>query len=115
MIRFGAALAVAFLVSGCSASGRPAVLAEANGLVRPGMTIEDARTSLRSAGFGCEAGRQATVTCTRLRNHRVIASCVQRVNLMVDGARVRGVEVPNRLVRVSEDVRYPRSAARYGR
>lgn len=93
-MRLGLVLVLALLASGCSSSSQPQVRREVSRLVSSGMALGEAQTALQSAGFDCDVERGAFVTCSRLRSHKIIASCVQRVNLAVENKKVRRVEVP---------------------
>lgn len=93
-MRVGPVFALALLASGCASDDLTRVDEEARRLVRRGMAVGDAQAALRSAGFRCSDTRQGISTCTRLRNHRVVASCLQRVNLAVAHGRVSSVDVP---------------------
>lgn len=93
-MRLGPVVAVALLASGCASNSQTHVQGEAGRLVSLGMATGEAQAALRSAGFSCSETRQGSSTCTRLRSHRVVASCLQRVNLMVEDGRINRFEVP---------------------
>lgn len=93
-MRLGPILALALLASGCASSSQTRVQEEADRLVVQGMPAGAAQAALRSAGFSCSDVSRDASTCTRLRSHRVMASCLQRVHLIVANERVSRVEVP---------------------
>lgn len=93
-MRLGPVFALALLASGCASSSQTRVQEEAGRLVSQGMAAGDARAALRSAGFSCSDVSQGASTCTRQRSHRVVASCLQRVNLTVADGRVSRIEIP---------------------
>ena len=88
---------LAVLLPGCTSNSQPRLEALANRLVPPGSKLSEATSRLTVAGFNCDPRAGAyTLTCTRMRNNAVLATCVQRINLSTDSADrfVSRIDVP---------------------
>ena len=93
---------LALLVAGCSADSQDRVEAEVNRLVQTGMPLATAASALTGAGFSCGRNDLADiepgdVLCTRQRSHRIVATCIHRVFIVADAAKVARLTVPPRL------------------
>ena len=94
-----ASVVLALFSAGCAADSPDRVEAEVNQLVQIGMPLTTAAAALTSAGFTCSSNDRtdfepADMLCTRSRSHRLLATCIQRVLIVADTAKVARVTVP---------------------
>jgi hypothetical protein len=95
-------LGVALLTAGCTGNNEHALYQEVGHLIPSGipagqspMTMADAETALRGAGFSCGPDTRGR-DCSRSRSYAVVETCVQRVILVPDrsGAALSYYYVP---------------------
>ena len=85
-------------LQGCVSDSQTRLKAEADRLVRPGLKLSDATGRLTHAGFTCDSQADVyTLTCTRMRSYAIVATCVQRINLVADagGRSLSRIDVPS--------------------
>ena len=88
-------IALGLLVAGCASDSQLRVGTEIHGLVSPGTPLQSAQDALWDAGFECaDTGGGRSITCTRQRSHRIVASCIQRAILYPVDGRIDRIEVP---------------------
>ena len=85
-------------LQGCVSNSPTRLKAEADRLVHPGLKLSDAIGRLTHAGFTCDSpADDDTLTCTRMRSYAIVATCVQRINLVTDasGRSLTRIDVPS--------------------
>lgn len=92
------AAALAGLLGACASQSLQDLQADVNRRVQVGMPLSTAMRNLERAGFSCDSGNRTAMdtgeVCARDRNHRLLAMCIQRVQLDHDAGFVTRIAVP---------------------
>lgn len=90
-------IAMVSCLAGCYSVNQDRFAANMHALVRPGMPVNAAVNVLQARGFACDARSAApAISCTKDRQSLLPSTCIERVDLSVDGAgtTVASIKVP---------------------
>lgn len=94
-MRRGLVVFAPLFLAGCASSSHGALIDDVGRIAQVGAPTEAALQSFRQAGFDCDSTNpDGWISCTRARSHRIVATCIQRARVKVEGGRVSEIDIP---------------------
>ena len=94
-MRRGLVVFAPLFLAGCASSSHGALIDDVGRIAQVGAPTEAALQSFRQAGFDCDSTNpDGWILCTRARSHRIVATCIQRARVKVEGGRVSEIDIP---------------------